>query len=89
MIQYEQTLYFYLLLLIPLMVLGYILFTLWKKRVLKSLASAKMIDHIAPERSSFKGWFKQILFWLGWPLYVWDWLIRRLAQSLRLLKEKV
>jgi Ca-activated chloride channel family protein len=66
MIQYEQTLYFYLLLLIPLMVLGYALFTLWKKRVLKSLASAKMIDHIAPERSSFKGWFKQILFWLGW-----------------------
>ena len=66
MIQYEQTLYFYLLLLIPLMVLGYVLFTLWKKRVLKSLASAKMIDHIAPERSSFKGWFKQILFWLGW-----------------------
>jgi Ca-activated chloride channel family protein len=48
------------------MVLGYVLFTLWKKRVLKSLASAKMIDHIAPERSSFKGWFKQILFWLGW-----------------------
>lgn len=66
MIQYEQTLYFYLLLLIPLMVLGYVLFSLWKKRVLKSLASAKMIDHIAPERSSFKGWFKQILFWLGW-----------------------
>lgn len=66
MIQYEQTQYFYLLLLIPLMVLGYVLFRLWKKRVLKSLASAKMMDHIAPERSSFKGWLKQILFWLGW-----------------------
>ena len=66
MIQYEQPQYFYLLLLIPLMVLGYVLFSLWKKRVLKSLASAKMIDHIAPERSSFKGWLKQILFWLGW-----------------------
>ena len=66
MIQYEQTQYFYLLLLIPLMVLGYVLFSLWKKRVLKSLASAKMMDHIAPERSSFKGWLKQILFWLGW-----------------------
>jgi len=66
MIQYEQTQYFYLLLLIPLMVLGYVLFRLWKKRVLKSLASAKMMDHIAPERSSFKGWLKQIVFWLGW-----------------------
>ena len=66
MIQYEQSQYFYLLLLIPLMVLGYVLFSLWKKRVLKSLASAKMMDHIAPERSSFKGWLKQILFWLGW-----------------------
>ena len=66
MIQYEQTQHFYLLLLIPLMVLGYVLFSLWKKRVLKLLASAKMIDHIAPERSSFKGWLKQILFWLGW-----------------------
>ena len=66
MIQYEQTQYFYLLLLIPLMVLGYVLFSLWKKRVLQSLASAKMMDHIAPERSSFKGLLKQILFWLGW-----------------------
>ena len=66
MIQYEQTQYFYLLLLIPLMILGYVLFSFWKKRVLKSLASAKMIDHIAPERSSFKGWLKQILFWVGW-----------------------
>lgn len=25
-----------------------------------------MMDHIAPERSSFKGWLKQIIFWLGW-----------------------
>ena len=66
MIQYEETMYFYLLLLIPLMVLGYVLFSLWKKRVIKSLASAKMMDHIAPERSSFKGWLKQIIFWLGW-----------------------
>lgn len=66
MIQYEQTLYFYLLLVIPLMVMGYVLFIFWKKRVLKSLASAKMMDHIAPERSTFKGWFKQILFLLGW-----------------------
>ena len=66
MIQYEQTLYFYLLLVIPLMVMGYVLFIFWKKRVLKSLASAKMMDHIAPERSTFKGWFKQILLLLGW-----------------------
>lgn len=31
MIQYEETMYFYLLLLIPLMVLGYVLFSFWKK----------------------------------------------------------
>ena len=66
MIQYEQTQYFYLLLLIPLMVLGYVLFSLWRKRVVNMLASSKMIDQMAPERSLFKGWLKQILFWIGW-----------------------
>lgn len=65
MIQYEQTQYFYLLLLIPVLALGYVLFTLWKKRVQKSLASSVMLAHIAPERSFFKGWAKQVLLWLG------------------------
>jgi len=65
MIQYEQTQYFYLLLLIPVLALGYVLFTLWKKRVQQSLASSTMLAHIAPERSFFKGWTKQLLLWLG------------------------
>jgi len=65
MIQYEQTQYFYLLLLIPVLALGYVLFTLWKKRVQQSLASSTMLAHIAPERSFFKGWAKQLLLWLG------------------------
>jgi len=65
MIQYEHTEYFYLLLLIPLMVLGYALYTAWKKRIQLRLASAPMLSHIAPERSFFKGWIKQVLFWLG------------------------
>ena len=65
MIQYEQSLYFYLLLLIPVLALGYVLFTLWKKRVMQSLASPEMLAHIAPERSFFKGWAKQVLLWLG------------------------
>lgn len=66
MIQYEQTMYFYLLLAVPLMILGYLFFTLWRKKVLSKLASSILIDHIAPERSFFKGWFKQTLFWIGW-----------------------
>lgn len=65
MIQYEQTQYLYLLLLIPVMVFGYALFTHWKKRVQQSIASTEMLAHIAPERSFFKGWAKQILLWLG------------------------
>lgn len=65
MIQYEQTSYLYLLLLIPIMVLGYVLFVMWKKRAQQALASADMLAYIAPERSSFKGWLKQILIWVG------------------------
>lgn len=65
MIQYEQIQYLYLLLLIPAMVFGYILFTLWKKRAQQSIASPEMLAHIAPERSFFKGWAKQVLLWLG------------------------
>ena len=65
MIQYEQTQYFYLLLLIPIMVLAYLLFTVWKKRIQNTMASTTMLSHIAPERSFFKGWAKQVLLWLG------------------------
>jgi Ca-activated chloride channel family protein len=65
MIQYEQTTYFYLLFLIPVLAFGYALFTLWKKRVQQSFASAEMLAHIAPERSFFKGWLKQVILWLG------------------------
>ena len=65
MIQYEQTQYFYLLMLIPAMALGYVLFTIWKKRMQQRLASTSMLSHIAPERSFFKGWLKQMLLWLG------------------------
>ena len=65
MIQYEQTQYFFLLLLIPALALGYVLFTFWKKRVQQSLASSAMLAHIVPDRSIFKGWAKQVLLWVG------------------------
>jgi Ca-activated chloride channel family protein len=53
----EQKIYFWLLLLIPVIVLLFLGLSYWRYRAQRKYASSHMMDHLVPDRS----WFKPIL----------------------------
>lgn len=65
MIQFDEKLYFYLLAIIPVMVVVFILLQIWKKRTQKKFADPSLLKRLTPNRSSFKSTLKLMLFLLG------------------------
>ncbi len=65
MYQLEQTSYFYLLSIIPLIIVGYIVLQLWKKRAQKKFASETMLKKLIPNRSPNKSVIKLLLLCLA------------------------
>ncbi len=65
MIQFEEKIYFYLLAIIPVMVVLFILLQIWKKRTQKKFAKLPLLKRLTPDRSEFKSSLKLILFLLG------------------------
>lgn len=70
MIQFDDKTYFYLLALIPIMVLGFLLVQLWKKRAQRRFAQGPMLKRLAPDRSNFKSGLKLIVFLTGLALLI-------------------
>ncbi|MDC6365284.1 MULTISPECIES: VWA domain-containing protein [Flavobacteriaceae] len=62
MIQFDEKIYFYLLAIIPVMVLAFFFFQIWKKRTQRQFADSRLLRRLAPNRSSFKSALK--LFFL-------------------------
>lgn len=65
MVQFDEKLYFYLLGIIPIVILVFLLVQLWKKRKQKSFADTPLLKRLAPDRSSFKASLKLIFLLLG------------------------
>ncbi|WP_318343759.1 VWA domain-containing protein [Flagellimonas baculiformis] len=65
MIQFDEKIYFYLLAIIPIMVLAFLMLQIWKKKTQRRFADPKLLKRLAPDRSSFKSTLKLILFLLG------------------------
>lgn len=65
MIQFDEKIYFYLLAIVPVMVLAFLLLQIWKKKTQRRFADSKLLKRLAPDRSSFKSTLKLILFLLG------------------------
>ena len=65
MIQYEETRYLFLLLMIPILMIGYLIFYYWKKSILKTIFNPKILKQIVPSNSFFKGWLKQTFLCFG------------------------
>ena len=61
MIQFDQKIYFYVLALIPLMVVVFMGVQLWKRKAQKNFSNELLLNKLAPKKSSFKGVFKFIL----------------------------
>ena len=62
MYQLEQPLYFYLLLLIPAMVLVYSLFLAWRRKAQKYFGDRELLDKLSQERSQTKPLLKFLLY---------------------------
>ena len=54
MYQIEETVYFYLLLVIPILVIGFLILTIWKKNIQKKHISSHLFKQLSPENSEFK-----------------------------------
>ena len=68
MIQLDEKIYFYLLGIIPVLLLIYLAYQWWKKRAQRKFADPKMLRQLAPDRSFFKPQVKLILFLLALAL---------------------
>jgi len=65
MYRLENPIYFYLLLLLPIVWLGYSWYLWWQKRAQQKFADKKMLEILIPERSFFKSLLKMILWSLA------------------------
>ncbi len=65
MIQLDEKAYFYLLAILPVMVVAFFFLQVWKKKTQRNFADAKLLRRLAPNRSSFKSALKLIFLLLG------------------------
>ena len=62
--------YMYLLLLIPVFLLGYALLRGLRKRRVKAFGEPELVNALMPSRSRSKGWVRMVLFCLGFLFFV-------------------
>lgn len=65
MIQLDEKIYFYLLGIIPVLIVLFVLVQIWKKRTQKQFADPTLLRRLTPDRSQFKAGLKLFFFLLG------------------------
>ncbi|NKI31395.1 VWA domain-containing protein [Croceivirga thetidis] len=65
MVQFDEKLYFYLLGIIPVIILLFLLLQVWKRAKQREFANSEMLKRLAPNKSSFKSWLKLVFFLAG------------------------
>ncbi len=70
MVQLDEKIYFYLLFIIPLMVVLFLLVLVWKKRTQKKFANTALLKRLTPDRSYNKGPLKLIIISLALALLI-------------------
>ena len=65
MIQLDEKIYFYLLFIIPIMIVLFVALQIWKRSAQKKFANPPLLRRLTPDRSSFKSTLKLIFLLLG------------------------
>lgn len=65
MIQIDENIYFYLLFIIPVMVVLFMAYELWKKKTRRKFADPNLLKKLTPDRSRYKSGLKLFLMILG------------------------
>jgi len=62
MFELEEKIYFYVLLVIPVLVVAFLILSIWRKKTQKQFADHKLLQRLTPEKSVFKLVFKVVLW---------------------------
>jgi len=65
MIQFDEKIYFYLLGIIPVLIVLFVLLQIWKKKTQKKFSSLPLLKQLTPDKSDFKSSLKLILVVFG------------------------
>ncbi|MEB8328418.1 VWA domain-containing protein [Flavobacteriaceae bacterium KMM 6897] len=65
MVQLDEKIYFYLLLIIPVMIVIFVALQIWKKRTQRKFADLALLKKLTPSRSNFKSTLKLVFLLLG------------------------
>jgi Ca-activated chloride channel family protein len=65
MIQFEEKIWFWTLLIIPILWLGFLALQYWKKRTQKAFANPKLLKQLSPNKSLFKSVLKVLVLSLA------------------------
>lgn len=70
MIQFDEKIYLYLLLVLPVLAVVFVLLQIWKRSAQKKFASLPLLKKLTPTRSKFKSTLKLIIFLAGLSLLI-------------------
>lgn len=70
MIQFDEKIYFYLLLVLPVLAVVFVLLQIWKRSAQKKFASLPLLKKLTPTKSKFKSTLKLIVFLAGLSLLI-------------------
>lgn len=88
MMQWDTPIYFYLMALVPLMLLGYFLFRTWQKKAVRRFGSPALLERLSPDGSVFKGWLKQSFLLLGFVFLIMTLVNPKLGTELETVKRE-
>ena len=88
MIQFDEKTYFYLLLLLPAIVLLFILVEFWKKRTQRKFADTQLLKRLTPSKSNFKSSLKLIFILIGFSLLIIGLVNPKIGTKLEIVKRE-
>jgi len=65
MIQLDEKIYFYLLAIVPVVIVLFVLIQIWKKRAQKTFADQSLLKRLTPDKSDYKATLKLLFFLFG------------------------
>ena len=68
--QLDEKIYFYLLAIVPVMIVVFVLLQIWKRSAQKKFADSHLFKRLTPTKSSFKSTLKLIVFLIGLSLLI-------------------
>lgn len=85
----EEPIYFYLFAIIPVIIVIFLLVSLWKKSTQKKFVSSELLSKLAPNISVFKSILKLSFFLIGISFLILALVNPKIGTKLKTVKEKV